>query len=146
MLQKKSLRALMHMKHLLSIATYLYATTGIAEAPSSEAYIADSSSHEALHAEHQEDPAQSVPSHTEHDVHKKDTEDAEDAENSDEEDRDDEKDTQEAEHACAQTAPTPLTEEPESKELQQERALYEMNAYFDDYLLPRPFIIGSTEF
>jgi hypothetical protein len=158
MLQKKSLHALMHMKHLLSIATYLYAATVIAEAPSSEAYIADPPSHEASHAEHQEDTAKSAPSHPEHDVHKKDTKDVEtsekdhddekdteDVENS-EEDHDDEKDTQEAEHTCAQATPTSPAEEPESKELQQERALYEMNAYFDDYLLPRPFIVGSTEF
>ncbi|PPE04044.1 hypothetical protein HCUR_00579 [Holospora curviuscula] len=37
-------------------------------------------------------------------------------------------------------------EEPLSKEAQQEKELYDFNAYFDNYMDPRPFVIGSTEF
>ncbi|ETZ04971.1 hypothetical protein [Holospora undulata] len=37
-------------------------------------------------------------------------------------------------------------EEPLSKETQQEKELYELNAYFDNYMDPRPFAVGSTEF
>ena len=37
-------------------------------------------------------------------------------------------------------------DEPLSKETQQEKALYELNAYFENYMDPRPFVVGSTEF
>lgn len=123
----------MDSKHFLSIAACLYASTACAEAPPSEA-----PSHDDASLEHH-DPS----SRPQNDVHAKDeaqeeSNDTEDAEETDHE--------HEAEHSCAPPAPAVPAEEPLSKELQQEKALYEMNAYFDDYLCPRPFIIGSTEF
>ena len=39
-----------------------------------------------------------------------------------------------------------MKRKPLSKEAQQEKELYDFNAYFDNYMDPRPFVIGSTEF
>ena len=110
----------------------MYAAAAFSESASPKKPLANTASPDASHLEHP-DP------HLEHDAHEKDSENSDEAP----EDKEDDKNAQETNHTSAQAAPI---EEPESKELQQEKAMYEMNAYFDDYLLPRPFIIGSTEF